>query len=271
MPHDRRALTRRRTPRVPRAGYRTAARRCILAPVRPGSAPDPTIPLHCPRCRYALHPRPRRRRPCPSCGVLLSVRTRQTLFSAPLLTPAQLRAWTHYERWTRQLHDPLVPLRDALRYVEASESQLDDTIELWYRAIVQSAPRWPWRWLDRLARFRLEAGRPHLDVVDEARAMEVAALLRRHRPPVLVAIVPGHPGALCTACTARRHERVRLTRALGRGPLPVAGCTCVTGRLPGLCTCWYAVQDDPRPTATLAEWALILAAFAELLTRRGWR
>lgn len=203
--------------------------------------------------------------------MILSVRTRQTLFPSPLLTPAQLRAWTHYERWTRQLHDELVPLRDALRYVQDAESQLDTTIELWYRAIVASAPRWPWRWLDRLARFRVEAGRPHLEVVEEARAMEAAAILRRHGPPVPVAIVPGHPGALCTACTARRHERLLLTRALGHGLLPIAGCTCVTGRAPGLCTCWYAVQDDPRPTASLADWAVILAAFAELLARRGWR
>lgn len=192
---------------------------------------------------------PRRRRPCPHCGEPLSVRSRQTLFPGPLLTAAQLRAWTEYDRTSRFLRDGLAPVRTAL--LEAAEGPdpsetIDGVIERLLRALAASDRAYPELWLDRLARYRWEAGQSYVDVLAEARAVQLARYRAARRPeePLEVAIVPGHPGALCDPCARLAHTWGDVRTMVGRLALPVIDCRCgATATRPGLCTCWYALRD----------------------------
>lgn len=177
----------------------------------------------------------------------------------------------------RHWGDELTPLRAALQREQDASERIDDVVELWYRAIVQTAPAHPWRWLERLAWHRLQCGRDHGVVLQEARSLELASIQREHRrrqerhpqpPPWLVRIVPDQPGALCEACHAMSGREVPIEPSLGITPLPVADCTCVTGRRPGFCGCWYSA-GAPRRKASLAEWWAILSAF-DAIMRGGW-
>lgn len=187
------------------------------------------------------------------------------------LTATQVLAWQEYDALSRTLQDPLDPLREALRAAGDSREQTIDVLEGFFRAIVASRPPWRWRWLDQLAHVLRHAGRPHWPVLEEARALELADTVARLRRGDArdVMIVPAHPSVLCPACQAVRGMRLRVDHTIGRGPLPVVGCTCFTGVVPGLCTCWYALQDRPLPPLTLAEAVAILAYFEAMLARRA--
>lgn len=180
-----------------------------------------------------------------------------------LLTPPQLRAWTEYDRLSRFLRDPLEPFRTALQAAAGRPQEaeaLDALCERVLRALAAADRAFPELWLDRVARYRWEAGREYVDVLAEARAVQLARYrhTRRADQPLEVEVIPGHPGALCDDCRAVAHTRYDLRTMLRGSPLPVVGCRCfVTATRPGLCTCWYTLRDLPMTTRERATEELI--------------
>lgn len=187
---------------------------------------------------------------------------------------------TEYDRLSRFLRDPLVPFRAALQAAAGRPEEaeaLDALCERVLRALAAADRAFPELWLDRVARYRWEAGREYVDVLAEARAVQLARYRHQRRPdqPLEVEVIPGHPGALCDDCRAIAHTRYDLRTMLRGSPLPVLGCRClVTASRPGFCTCWYTLRDLPltaRERALEAEIRMyveaVIDALAPLRTR----
>lgn len=148
---------------------------------------------------------------------------------------------------------------------------MDALCERVLRALASADRAFPELWLDRVARYRWEAGREYVEVLAEARAVQLARYRHQRRPdqPLEVEVIPGHPGALCDDCRAVAHTRYDLRTMLRGSPLPVVGCRCfVTATRPGLCTCWYTLRElavTPRERATAAEIRIYVEAVLDAL------